>query len=86
MYTFGRKYSTQGVHMSENDGGDKMGEKWNQVGDSEGVIVFFRKTPKSACVWARQKAQDGKTMFKIVECLVVAKLTEWGRELNRCKL
>ncbi len=39
--------------MSENDGGDKMGEKWNQVGDSEGVIVFFRKTPKSACVWAR---------------------------------
>ncbi len=57
MYTFIEKiYSTQGVHMTENDGGDKMGERWNQVGNSEGAITFFRKIPKSACVRACWKA------------------------------
>ncbi len=24
--------------MTDNDGGDKMGEKWNQVGNSERAI------------------------------------------------
>ncbi len=29
--------------MNDNDGGDKMGEKWNQVGIFKRASIFFTK-------------------------------------------